>query len=134
MKNLFKNQFVRFLGVGGVATSLHYAVLLFLVEIIGFYAVLSSFLGAFAGAVISYILNYHITFQATRPHRSAMPRFFFIAFLSLALNTALMTFFVEQAGFAYFPSQILTTFLLIIITFGANRIWTFHDLTVKPEE
>lgn len=121
------SQFFNFLGVGAIATAVHYIFLLILVEVFGFNVVLSSGLGAFAGAVTSYILNRKHTFNSTLPHSSTMPKFFAVAGLAVIMNVILMKLFTSFFNLPYFLAQVITTGLLIILTFGLNKLWSFND-------
>lgn len=121
-----RREIVVFLLVGVVATASHYALLVFLVEIQKVAAVPASAAGAFLGAVVSYFLNRELTFRSSRAHREAMPRFFAVAALSLATNTGLMALFTGPLGIAYLIAQVVTTGILIIVTFGLNKLWTFR--------
>ncbi|MEP2943710.1 MAG: GtrA family protein [Hyphomicrobiales bacterium] len=120
-----KREFASFLIVGVVATACHYLLLIFLVEALNVAPVPASAAGAFLGAVVSYYLNRRLTFRSTRKHTVTAPRFFTVAGISLVTNTALMALFTGPLGWGYLISQIITTVFLILITFGANKLWTF---------
>ncbi|MEP3524627.1 MAG: GtrA family protein [Hyphomicrobiales bacterium] len=123
--NALKREFASFLIVGVVATACHYLLLIFLVEALNVAPVPASAAGAFLGAVVSYYLNRRLTFRSTRKHTVAAPRFFTVAGISLVTNTALMALFTGPLGWGYLISQIITTVFLILITFSANKLWTF---------
>ncbi len=127
MKHNLMRQFITFLGAGAIATSGHYAVLLFLVEIGHVLPVMASMVGAVTGAVISYYLNRNYTFQSQADHSKTAPKFFVVAALAIVFNTALMAAFTIWLRFPYFLAQALTTCLLIIITFGVNKLWSFKE-------
>lgn len=120
-----KREFSSFIIVGVVATAFHYLVLIVLVEGVGVSAVPASAFGAFIGAIISYVLNRQLTFRSKRKHTIAAPRFFTVAAISLITNTALMAALTGPLGLDYLIAQIITTALLIILTYGANKLWTF---------
>ena len=119
------HQFVSFLGVGAIATACHYIVLLFLVEGAGMGPVSASAVGAFCGAVVSYLLNRKYTFQSQAAHRRTAPRFFLVAGLALVGNVLLMALFAGIWQWPYFLAQVVTTILLILVTFGLNKLWSF---------
>lgn len=120
-------QFMSFATIGVVATALHYAVLIALVEIAAVSPVRASAAGALAGAFLSYGLNRFITFRSSAPHTTTVSRFFCVAAIALAINTALMALFTELLTLPYLLAQVITTGLIVIITFGANKWWTFKD-------
>jgi len=127
MQGNIVRQFTAFIGVGAIATAAHYAILLLLVEGFDVGPVIASSVGAFFGAVVSYILNRDMTFQSDLPHKTAAPKFFVVAGLAFTANLLLMAFFTLQVGLSYPIAQVITTGLIIIITFGLNKYWSFAD-------
>jgi len=68
-------EFATFAAVGAAATACHYAIMIALVEAAGVAPVPASCVGAVAGALVSYRLNYTHTFASTQRHVVALPRF-----------------------------------------------------------
>lgn len=122
-----RREFASFLIVGVAATACHYVLMILLVEAFAVAPVPASAAGAFLGALVSYGLNRRLTFRSDRKHTIAAPRFFTVAAFSLGINTALMVLLTGSLGLDYLIAQIMTTVLLILITFGANKLWTFGD-------
>jgi len=118
-------QFLKFASVGAAATLAHYAVLLALKEGTGISAVVASAIGALIGAGVSYLLNYRYTFAAKAAHTRTLPRFLTIAAVAFILNLALMSVGVWGLGLPYFPVQLCATAHILIVTFTANKVWTF---------
>ena len=82
-------QFFWYIVAGGIATAAHYTVLIVLVEWFGVSAAPSAFIGALCGAVVAYLVNRRITFNASRSrHGQALPRFMAISLLGALLNGA----------------------------------------------
>jgi len=127
MKPDLMRQFITFLGAGAIATAGHYAVLVLLVELGHIAPVTASLIGALTGAVISYYLNRNYTFQSNADHAKTAPKFFIVAGLAVVVNTVLMAGFTIWLNMPYFPAQALTTCLLILITFGLNKLWSFKE-------
>jgi len=125
MADLFR-QFVRFFGVGCVSAIGHYGLLILLVQAAGVSAVAASGAGALLGAWINYSLNYRYTFRSSKRHTESIARFAVVAVIGLLLNTLFMWIGVDQLGLHYLLSQVLTTGLVMIWSFAANRHWTFH--------
>jgi putative flippase GtrA len=98
-----------------------------LVEAVGIQPVTASLFGALVGAIVSYVLNRNITFQSTARHSKTAPKFFFTAFLAVVLNTVFMAFFTLTLRLPYPIAQVLTTGLLLIVTFGLNKFWSFKN-------
>ena len=120
-------RFIRFTGVGVIGTGVHYTVLITLVQLLGLDAVLASSAGAIAGAFTNYYLNYHFTFQSTKRHREAMTKFMLIAFIAFFANAGLMVYFTDSLGFHYLLAQVLTTTVVLGITFLGNHFWSFNE-------
>lgn len=120
-------QFVRFALVGLCGAVAHYSVLIGAVELAGASAVAGSMLGAVAGATVNYTLARLFVFDARRGHAGAIPRFLATAAMSAALNGLLMGLFVNVAGIAYIPAQVLVTVILATVNYLASRSWTFRD-------
>ena len=118
-------QFTVFALVGVIATALHYAVLIALVEGAGWRPVPATLVGYVAGGVISYLLNRRVTFASERPHAQATWRFALVAFIGFCLTYGFMHVFVERLGAPYLPAQMVTTGLVVFWSFVANRLWTF---------
>ena len=89
-------------------------------------AVSASAAGALVGAWINYALNYRYTFRSSKQHREAILKFAVVALIGLLLNTLFMWAGVVLLAMHYLSSQVLTTGLVFLWSFGANRYWTFH--------
>ena len=114
--------------MGAIGTAAHYALLVMLVQGLGADPVAASAAGAALGALINYLLNYRYTFRSRQPHRSAAPKFFFLAAIGLVLNTLLMAFGVHVLHWNYLLVQVLATGLVLLWNFIGNRMWTFGGL------
>lgn len=120
-------QFWRFSVVGVIGTAVHYIVLIALVQMMNFDTVGASAVGFAAGALVNYSLNYRFTFKSTKRHQEAMLKFFAIAVIGLVLNSSIMEFAVHQLHLHYLVSQIIATALVLIWSFGGNRLWAFRE-------
>ena len=119
-------QFFWYLIAGGIATAVHYAVLIALVEWLVLAAAPSATVGALCGAGASYLLNRRMTFASSGAgHGQALPRFLAIALLGALLNGALVWLGVQQFGWHYLLAQALATVVVVGLTFRLNRLWTF---------
>ncbi|MGA9599183.1 MAG: GtrA family protein [Methylocystis sp.] len=111
--------------VGVVASLAHYSVLVALVELESIPPVPAALAGYVVGGVVSYRLNRRHTFASERPHREAGWRFALVALVGFGLTYLLMRLFVESLGAPYLPAQLLTTILIMFVSFAINRVWTF---------
>ncbi len=118
-------RFLVFSLVGGAATAAHYAVLLSGVQLLAADPVRASALGAGCGALVSYVLNYRVTFCATSAHRRVLPRFLAMAAVGFALNALLMLGFVHGLGLQYLLAQVLTTLLVLVVNYAISSHWVF---------
>lgn len=119
-------QFFWYTVAGGIATAVHYAVLIALVELFGFSAAPSASMGALCGALVSYLVNRRMTFAGSSAgHFQALPRFMAIALLGALLNGVLVWLGVHLLAWHYLVAQGLATVLVMGLTFRLNRTWTF---------
>ena len=119
-------QFFWYIVSGGIATAVHYTVLVALVELYGLSAAPSAVIGTLCGACVSYLLNRRTTFRASNAgHGHAVPRFMVIVLLGAFLNGVLVWLGVSMLGWHYLLAQALATVLVMGLTFRLNRIWTF---------
>jgi putative flippase GtrA len=117
--------FLRFLVVGVIATSVHYAVLITSVELLGWGPVLASGLGYSLGAIVNYLLNRRYTFRSDAPHGTAVIRFLIVILAGLGINVLLMNLFTVHFGLPYLVSQVLTTGIVLFWNFAGNALWSF---------
>lgn len=118
-------QFCSFIGVGGIATFVHYNVLFLLVHFYGFRPVFSSSIGYVLSGSLNYYLNYHVTFQSDKPHHQAVLKFTLIAVVGLFINTVIMALCTEIFTLHYILAQILATGIVTFWNFTGNRYWSF---------
>jgi putative flippase GtrA len=123
---MIMRQFLAFAGVGAVGTSAHYATLIGLVAL-GMNAIAASALGCTIGAIVNYLMNYHLTFRSQSPHRRSAPRFAVVATISLLLNTFLMALGIKWIGLHYLLSQVLATGPVLCWNFWISRVWAFKE-------
>jgi putative flippase GtrA len=113
--------------VGAVGTAAHYLVLIVLVEAAGIRPVWATTIGFTVGAVINYLLNHRFTFQSSKNHLDAGPKFFFIALVTAFLNGGLVHLGVQILGLNYLLVQIVATLAVFLANFVLNSIWTFKE-------
>ena len=118
-------QFLRYAGAGAMGTTLHYAVLIGLVQLARFDAVIASTAGAIVGAFVNYAINHRYTFASDRSHGHALPRFALVAAIGIALNALVMAAVLAVAGPHYLVAQVIATGTVLAAGYLANRAWTF---------
>jgi putative flippase GtrA len=120
-----RRQFTAFAGVGLVATTIHYVVLIALVELAGAPAVAAALAGFSVGGATSYGLSRRHVFRSDRRHEEAVWRFSAVAAVSFGLTYLFMSLFVDISGVPYLPAQAATTAIVMCWSFLAHRMWTF---------
>ncbi|WP_454917582.1 GtrA family protein [Xanthobacter sediminis] len=124
-------QAASFAWVGLVATGAHFATLALAVERGLAGPVVASVTGSVVGAVVSYTLNRLFTFDSTRSHAGAVPRFAVVALGAFALNALIMEVLVHLAGVYYLAAQVAATGITLVWTFTGYRVWAFADRSVR---
>ncbi len=117
--------FVRYLLVGLLATAVHYALLVVLVERVGLAPAPSAGFGAACGALAAYAGNRSFTFPGRAPHGQALPRFLAVAALAVAANSAIVWSATEILGMNYLAAQVVATATVVWGGFVLNRRWSF---------
>jgi putative flippase GtrA len=89
-------------------------------------AVVASTLGAAAGAVVNYWLNYRLTFRSDAAHTRAAPRFFCVAAAGMVVNATLMSVLVDRLHVYYLIAQCVSTGCVLVLGFVVNSLWSFR--------
>lgn len=118
-------QFLRFAMVGAVATAVHYAILISLVELAQVELLPATSIGFVAGAVVSYTLNRRYTFASQQHFGRGLAMFLAVGFVGLGLN-GLIVSLLAGAGLLYILAQMIATGLVLIWNFGAARLVVFR--------
>ena len=118
-------RMLSFSAIGGIATALHYAILILLVEFLSVTALLASATGFTCSAALNYWLNYHLTFKSSQRHSDSGPKFMLIAIIGLAINSTIVAAGTEVARLNYVVVQVVATVFVLIWNFLANSVWTF---------
>jgi putative flippase GtrA len=121
-------QMTSFVFVGLFAAVAHYGALIALVEGLGWAPIPATLVGYVCGGLTSYVLNRRHTFESDRSHGDAGWRFATVSGVGFALTWVLMSIFVQHAGLPYLAAQLVTTALIVIWSFLANKLWTFAPL------
>ncbi|OYW33199.1 MAG: hypothetical protein B7Z45_08680 [Azorhizobium sp. 12-66-6] len=125
-------QLATFVAVGGTAFVAHFLVLGGLVEWEVMGPVPASMVGFVVGTLVTYTLNSRFTFQSTRSHAGALPRYFAVAGVAFILNGVLMDIFTHRLGVFYLLAQGLTSALVLVWTFSGYRVWAFAETRTQP--
>lgn len=112
--------------VGATGTAVQYTVLAVLIRTHALGAVAASCLGAIAGAIVNYFLNYRFTFRSIGSHSQTAPRFLAVAMAGIGLNGALMAALTHRLHVPWLPAQCITTTCVLVLTYTASSLWTFR--------
>ncbi len=118
-------QLIKYGTAGAVGTAVQYAILIGLVEVLHGDPVVASTLGAIAGAVVNYLLNYHYTFRSRRPHASSLAKYMVVSAAGIALNAVVLAGATTWLGMHYVGAQVAATVIVFFMAFAVNRVWTF---------
>ena len=100
------NTKIRFCISGGIATALHYLIMLLAMHA-GIFPSTATALGALAGAIINYLLQYRFTFNSRRKHMSASTRYGAVAALGWMLNLAFFNLLHLGAAMPAYTAHVL---------------------------
>jgi putative flippase GtrA len=120
-------RFGRFALVGLAGTGMYYVVLWSLVELMGVPVLVASSLAFLVVALENYVFHYAWTFRATRPHRSALPRFLGMNVAGFGLNWGVMYAGVGGLGLNYLLVQAVAIALVVAWNFGLSLLWIFPE-------
>ncbi len=123
----------RYLVSGGSAAVVNVVFLFIFVEWFHLWYVISSILAFLIAFVVSFLLQKFWTFRNTSKegvHKQAGV-YFVVAVINLALNTALIYFFVEYFNFHYLLGQIVASGLIAISSFFIYSKFIFHHKSIS---
>lgn len=116
----------RYLISGGTATSLHWGTMAILISA-GLSPNTATALGALAGALLNYLLQFHFTFRSAQPHLEAVPRYLLITLLSWCANNALFAVIHGFSSLDVVKAQFSTTVLVTALNFVLYRRFVFNE-------
>src|SRR5579871_1005673 len=118
-------QFVKY-GVVGASNTVLTFVVYTVLEKLGVNYLVALPLGYAVGALNSYLLNRRWTFRAHDiAHTTAGTRFAIVQVAAIAVNELLLYVFVHHLGVDKIASQAILTVPVLVVTFVANRYWSF---------
>lgn len=118
---------LRYSMVGLMATSVHYGVLILLVEQLHQAATVATCWGSLIGALIAYYGNRAYTFSSKASALVTLPRFLAVAGAGMAINATAVWWLTEAAQIHYLIAQPVATVTALAATFLMNHWWTFHE-------
>ena len=125
INSILSNKFVKYGLVGILGTFLHFAILIFLVRLLGSNVLFSSTFGFIVVLIISYFLNKHWTFQSSEQGIQEFTKYSIVSLIGLLLNTIVMYLSIYVFGFNYIIGQFLVVLIVPVSNFCLNNIWAF---------
>lgn len=119
-------RFAVYACVGAIGTATQYAILVAMVRSGWASPAVGSMAGATIGAIVNYTLNRRFTFRSSSNPLSTAPKFAVIALLGVLTNGGCMKLLAAIAGLNYLIAQLMTTALVLGMTYGLNSAWTFN--------
>lgn len=118
-------QFVKFGVVGVSNTLIFFAVYTLLLKVFGVWYVAASGIGFAVGAVNGFLWNRAWTFRGHVGDALTPVRWFVVQTSGLLANLGLVYLFVDGVGLGKLEGQAVTIAIVTVVTFLANRAWTF---------
>lgn len=119
-------QFAKFGIVGVSNTLLSFAIYTILVKGFGVWYIAASAIGFAIGAVNGFLWNRSWTFKGHVGDALTPVRWFVVQGCGLLVNLGLVFLFVDGAGLDKLLGQAVTIAIVTVLTFFANRTWTFR--------
>jgi putative flippase GtrA len=119
-------QFVKFGVVGVSNTLIFFLVYTLLLKVFGVWYVAASGIGFAVGAINGFLWNRAWTFRGHVGDALTPVRWFVVQTSGLLVNLGLVYLFVDGAGLGKLEGQAVTIVIVTVLTFLANRAWTFR--------
>ncbi len=121
-------QIKKFIIGGGSATLLHYSTMALLI-FIGIKPLYATTIGAFFGAVLNYILQYHYTFESDKSHLHAIISYSISVSFGFFANSLLFALLYDKIQINLIVSQLITTAIITIFNYII-----YKHIVFKPKE
>ena len=119
-------QFLKFGIVGISNTLLTFVIYTLLLKVFGVWYLAANAIGFAAGAVNGFLLNRRWTFRGHVGDARTPLRWMVVQTCGLALSEALLFFWVDTVGLDKILAQVFAIAVVTVVTFLANRAWTFR--------
>jgi len=142
----FLFTFIRYFISGGLATAVHFTVLIILLEDHWVSPVQATMLGALCGFLVNYPMQMAWTFKAKGSHKRFFTRYFLVTLIMFALNAGIFWLATQPLSLNFllnlpFPSQIeqphhlgywyaqiIATGVVFFCNFLVNHYFTFKPI------
>ena len=127
-------QFIKFGLVGVSNTLLTFLVYTLLLKVFDVWYLAASGIGFAVGAVNGFLLNHSWTFRGHAGGSLAALRWCVVQGCGLLVNLGVVYLMVEEVGADKLVGQAVATVIVVVLTFFANRAWTFRAGSPAAEE
>lgn len=126
-------RLIRYLISGGTAAASNVIFLFLLVQYGGMYYLYASILAFMMSIAVSFTMQKFWTFRDDPLHdmHRQFARYLIVILFSLALNTALIYFFVEVTALWYVLAQIFTTAVIAVVNYFFYRYFVFRERSLS---
>lgn len=119
--------FVKYCVVGALGTLIDLLTVIILVEMFFFHPIPAAFFGFLLAVCNNFILNKIWTFQnKSTNYRKLWIKFFLVSTTGLGITLMLMYVFYEKMGIDYRIAKLMTSGIVLVWNFLANKFWTFR--------
>lgn len=123
-KNIFQ-QLIRFGFVGGSATILDYAIMIFLTEVFNINYLLSSSISFSISVIYNYFLSVKWVFNVSENRNKTFDFtvFIILSIIGLGINQLIMWLSVSHFNIHYIISKVIATIIVMIFNFITRKIF-----------
>ena len=119
-------QLIRFAATGGVATAVHFFVVIFIVWAAAMNPLYANPIGYTIGFIASFLGHrYWIFFDTTRHTMISLTYFCIIALLNFFINQGIFYMLLEKLSLSYFTTLIVSLVITAAISFLLSKYWAF---------
>ena len=123
---IFLLKFVKFCLVGFSGVFVDFGMTYFFKEVVKLQKYVANAIGFTVAATTNYMLNRVWTFQSQNPHiAQEFSRFFLIALIGLAINSAIIWLMNEKMKVNFYLSKLVATGIVTLWNFLINAYFTF---------
>lgn len=124
---MLKNEVVRYIVNGLIATAVHYGVLNFNIIILGVETVgIANFIAAIFGITASFIGSRYFVYKGhTNSLKSQIIRFGFLYAFIAVLHGFVLYLWTDIYGLSYHIGFVVATFLQVLLSYVGNKILVF---------
>lgn len=120
--------FLKYSVVGALGTAVDLGSLYLFVEFLHLPVLLATALSFLLAVINNFLLNKHWTFQNKSSNiQKQFIKFLLVSLVGLALTELFMVLFVYGFKIWYMAAKLMTSGLVLIWNFLANKYWTFRD-------